>query len=139
MQSSGWNNNVTDDYAVLGGAIGDVHGYTTLGRYEVGDFDLQTTTPRRANGRRSTARTAPAWSATCVRGSLKLLCDADYRNPIQGRIGNVQPKFYGGFSLSGYADGFDIAANFTEFLRQQGLQRQQRGVLPPRRNTPARA
>ena len=31
-QSSGWNNNVTDYYAVLGGAIGDVHGYTTLGR-----------------------------------------------------------------------------------------------------------
>lgn len=45
-------------------------------------------------------------------GSLKLLCDAD-GNPIQGRIGNVQPKFTGGFSLSGYAYGFDIAANFT--------------------------
>ena len=31
----GWNNNVTDYYAVLGGAIGDIRGYTTLGRYEV--------------------------------------------------------------------------------------------------------
>lgn len=39
-QSSGWNNNVTDYYAVLGGAIGDIRGYTTLGRYEVEDFDL---------------------------------------------------------------------------------------------------
>ena len=45
-------------------------------------------------------------------GSLKLLCDAD-GNPIQGKIGNVQPSFTGGFSLSGYAYGFDIAANFT--------------------------
>lgn len=45
-------------------------------------------------------------------GSLKLLCDEN-GTPVQGRIGNVQPKFTGGFSLSAYAYGFDVAANFT--------------------------
>ena len=110
-QSSGWNNNVTDYYAVLGGAIGDVHGYTTLGRYEVGDFDLDYYA--------ETGKWKTLDGSNCAGvvgdmrpGSLKLLCDAD-GNPIQGRIGNVQPKFTGGFSLSGYAYGFDIAANFT--------------------------
>ena len=110
-QSSGWNNNVTDYYAVLGGAIGDVHGYTTLGRYEVEDFDLdyyaETGKWKTLDGSNCAGVVGDMRS-----GSLKLLCDAD-GNPIQGKIGNVQPSFTGGFSLSGYAYGFDIAANFT--------------------------
>ncbi|MEI3555123.1 MAG: hypothetical protein V8Q54_11380 [Alistipes senegalensis] len=97
---------------MLGGAIGDVHGYTTLGRYEVGDFDLdyyaETGEWKTLDGSNCAGVVGDMW----FQGSLKLLCDAD-GNPIQGRIGNVQPKFTGRFSLSGYAYGFDIAANFT--------------------------
>lgn len=45
-------------------------------------------------------------------GSLRVATDADGK-PLYGKIGNVLPKFTGGFSLSGYAYGFDFAANFT--------------------------
>ena len=110
-QSSGWNNNVTDYYAVLGGAIGDIRGYTTLGRYEVEDFDLDVYN--------QTGKWQTLDGSNCAGvvgdmrpGSLKLLCDEN-GTPVQGRIGNVQPKFTGGFSLSAYAYGFDVAANFT--------------------------
>lgn len=110
-QSSGWNNNVTDYYAVLGGAIGDIRGYTTLGRYEVGDFDL--------DYYNETGKWRTLDGSNCAGvvgdmrpGSLKLLCDENGA-PVQGKIGNVQPKFTGGFSLSAYAYGFDVAANFT--------------------------
>ena len=110
-QSSGWNNNVTDYYAVLGGAIGDIRGYTTLGRYEVGDFDL--------DYYNETGKWRTFDGSNCAGvvgdmrpGSLKLLCDEN-GTPVQGKIGNVQPKFTGGFSLSAYAYGFDVAANFT--------------------------
>ena len=98
-------------YAVLGGAIGDIRGYTTLGRYEVGDFDL--------DYYNETGKWRTLDGSNCAGvvgdmrpGSLKLLCDEN-GTPVQGKIGNVQPKFTGGFSLSAYAYGFDVAANFT--------------------------
>lgn len=67
--------------------------------------------PRRASGRRSTVRTAPAWSATCVRDRSN--CSA---TPTATRFRARSARaaqLHGRFSLSGYAYGFDIAANFT--------------------------
>nr|MBE6191242.1 TonB-dependent receptor [Rikenellaceae bacterium] len=112
--SSGWNNVVSGDYQVqVGGALGDVYGYTTMGRYEVSDFDLA----HYAATGEWVLNPGVVNSATvvgdCRPGSLKLAdFDGDFA-PDMGVIGNVQPDFTGGFSLSGYAYGFDIAANFT--------------------------
>ncbi len=111
--NSGWNSLITlNDYiAVVGGAIGDVQGYTTLGRYEVDDFDLN------EYAKSGKWKTLDGSDCTTVvgdmrPGSLKLLCDAAGA-PVYGKIGNVQPQFTGGFSLSGYVHGIDFAANFT--------------------------
>ena len=49
----------------------------------------------------------------CRPGSLKLADFDGDLTPDKRVIGNVQPDFTGGFSLSGYVYGFDIAANFT--------------------------
>ncbi|WP_295935356.1 TonB-dependent receptor [uncultured Alistipes sp.] len=111
--NSGWNSAITtNDYiAVVGGALGDVRGYKTLGRYEVDDFDLDYYA---ATGKWVTLDGSDCSSVTgdMRPGSIKLLCD-ETGKPVYGVIGNVQPKFTGGFSLSGYAYGFDFAANFT--------------------------
>lgn len=112
--NSGWNGYLTvDDYiATVGSAVGDVRGYTTLGRYEVSDFDLdhyaQTGEWKTLDGSESTTVTGVPTQP----GSLRLAVDENGK-PVYGVIGNVQPKFTGGFSLSGHAYGFDLAANFT--------------------------
>lgn len=110
---SEWNSLITtDDYiATVGSAIGNVQGYTTLGRYEVSDFDLdhyaETGEWKTLDG-----SNCQAVVGDMRPGSIKLKCDEN-GDPIYGVIGNVQPKFTGGFSLSGYAYGFDVSANFT--------------------------
>lgn len=112
--NSGWNGYLTvDDYiATVGSAVGDVRGYTTLGRYEVSDFDLdhyaQTGEWKTLDGSNSESVTGVPTQP----GSLKLAVDENGK-PVYGVIGNVQPKFTGGFSLTGHAYGFDLAANFT--------------------------
>lgn len=113
QENSKWNNEMKlNDYvAAVGSAVGDVMGYTTVGRYEVSDFDLdyyaQTGKWRTLDGSDCSIVTGDMRP-----GALRLLCD-EKGAPVYGVIGNVQPKFTGGFSLSGYAYGFDLAANFT--------------------------
>ncbi|WP_418981641.1 SusC/RagA family TonB-linked outer membrane protein [Alistipes sp.] len=112
--NSGWNGYLTvDDYiATVGSAVGDVRGYTTLGRYEVSDFDLD---HYAQTGEWKTLDGSDSESVTGVPtqpGSLRLAVDENGK-PVYGVIGNVQPKFTGGFSLTGHAYGFDLAANFT--------------------------
>ena len=115
--SSGWNNRIADsDYVIYkGGSVGDVYGYTTVGRYEVDDFICETddsgnTTWTLVNG--DDSQEVAELIGTVRPGSLRLATDADGK-PVYGKIGSVLPKFTGGFSLSGYAYGFDFAANFT--------------------------
>ncbi len=115
--SSGWNNRIADsDYVIYkGGSVGDVYGYTTLGRYEVDDFVCEVdskgnTTWTLING--DDSKEVANLIGTVRPGSLRVATDADGK-PLYGKIGNVLPKFTGGFSLSGYAYGFDFAANFT--------------------------
>ena len=115
--SSGWNNRIADsDYVIYkGGSVGDVYGYTTLGRYEVDDFVAETddsgnTTWTLVNG--DDSKEVASLIGTVRPGALRVATDADGK-PLYGKIGNVLPKFTGGFSLSGYAYGFDFAANFT--------------------------
>ena len=111
---SGWHSSITDDFKVVtGGALGDVYGYTTLGRYEVEDFDLayyaETGKWQLLDGVVNSASVV----GDCRPGSLKLADFDGDLTPDKRVIGNVQPDFTGGFSLSGYAYGFDFAANFT--------------------------
>ena len=72
-QSSGWNNNVTDYYAVLGGAIGDIRGYDIgplrgrgprPGRLQP---DGQMADARRLELRRRGRRHAPRLAQTALR------------------------------------------------------------------------
>lgn len=116
---SGWvsANEVGTDYRVtVGSALGQMYGYVSDGRYEVDDFNY-------VDGKWVLKEGIVDCSAvigpTYLRpGAMKLKNvdgSADNKVTTADRtiIGNAQPKWTGGFSLTGYAYGFDFAANFN--------------------------
>lgn len=116
---SGWvsANEVGTDYRVtVGSALGQMYGYVSDGRYEVDDFNY-------VDGKwvlkEGVVDCSAVIGTTYLRpGAMKLRNvdgSADNKVTTADRtiIGNAQPKWTGGFSLTGYAYGFDFAANFN--------------------------
>jgi TonB-linked SusC/RagA family outer membrane protein len=113
-----WNSEVLADYIVcVGGAIGEMYGYVSDGRYEVDDFeryDAASDTWILKNGQ-------PTYSdildAKIRPGSIKLKDVAGNDNKITTAdkqvIGNANPLNNGGFSINGRAYGFDLSAQFN--------------------------
>lgn len=115
---SGWaSSEIGTDYRVrVGGSLGEMYGYVSDGRYEVDDFDY-------IDGKwvlkEGIVDCSAVIGSTYLRpGAMKLKNvdgSEDNRVTTDDRtiIGNAQPKWTGGFSLSGYAYGFDFSANFN--------------------------
>ena len=104
------------DYIVQEGRpLGDIYGYVNQGMYTVDDFDYNNGTWTLKEG---IADSSPITGAELRPGTPRLakLSDDDPTKITTNdstRIGNTQPLFTGGFSLTAYAYGFDVAANFT--------------------------
>ena len=133
MEDFGKNTNwasteIGNDYWIaVGGAVGEIYGYKSDGRYEVSDFsgyDAATDTWILKEG----VADASAVVGKIRPGSMKILNIEDPTNDdgtvdparqnIIGNedittIGNVKPDFFGGFSITGRAYGFDLVANFN--------------------------
>lgn len=106
------------DYIVKKGRpLGDIYGYVNQGMYTVDDFDY--------DGKTWTLKEGIASSEDILgkdyglRPGAPRLAKVSDDDPTKittndiTRIGNTQPLFTGGFSLTAYAYGFDVAANFT--------------------------
>ena len=131
MEDFGWNTGwasteIGQDYWIaVGGAVGEIRGYVSDGRYEVSDFegyDASSDTWKLKDG----VADASAVVGKVRPGSMKLLNlddklddDGNVTNPNtigeedMTIIGNVNPDFFGGFSITGRAYGFDLVANFN--------------------------
>lgn len=115
---SGWaSSEIGTDYRVtVGSALGQMYGYVSDGRYEVDDFNY-------VDGKwvlkEGIVDCSAVIGSTYLRpGAMKLKnVDGSEDNKVTTAdrtiIGNAQPKCTGGFSLTGYAYGFDFAANFN--------------------------
>ncbi len=106
------------DYIVKKGRpLGDIYGYVNQGMYTVDDFDYDGKTWTLKEGIASSEDIlGKDYSLRPGAPRLAKVSDDDptkiTTNDIT-RIGNTQPLFTGGFSLTAYAYGFDVAANFT--------------------------
>ena len=108
-----FSSEISYDYVVKEGRpLGDIYGYVNDGLYTVDDFNY-------TNGqwilKEGVANTTVTGSDLRP-GSPKfkdVTGDGQVTTDDITRIGNVQPLFSGGFSLSAYAYGFDLSANFT--------------------------
>ena len=107
---------ITMDYRVaVGGSVGEIIGYKNAGRYEVSDFKGYNETTKEWELKDGVVNSSSVIGSLRP-GSMKLvdingdgsISDADIVS-----IGNVNPKFNGGFTLSGHAYGFDLSANFN--------------------------
>lgn len=121
MEDFGKNTNwasteIGNDYWIaVAGSVGEIYGYKSAGRYEVSDFagyDASTDTWTLNAG------VADASSVVGkVRPGTMKLADVDGNGTIGNEdittIGNVNPDFFGGFSITGRAYGFDLVANFN--------------------------
>jgi hypothetical protein len=109
------------DFKVTEGRpLGDVYGFTNDGMYVINDFDFDAT-----NGTWTLKEGIPDASGVtgyaARPGSMKLKDvsgpdgkkDGVIDNNDISLLGNVQPLFTGGFSLSSYWKNWDFAANFT--------------------------
>lgn len=106
---------ITYDYLVQEGRpLGDIYGYVNDGMYTIDDFNYN-------NGvwtlKEGVADASKITGIEHVRPGAPKYVDVNNDGKIDAddivNIGNVQPLFTGGFSLTAYAYGFDLAANFT--------------------------
>ena len=104
------------DFKVTEGRpLGDVYGFQNDGMYGIDDFNydaLAGTWTLREGIPDASGVTGYAARP----GSMKLKDtnkDGQITNDDISLLGNVQPLFIGGFSLSGYLYNFDLSANFT--------------------------
>ncbi len=117
LQSEWASTEIGTDYRVsVGGSIGEMYGYVSDGRYEVDDFNY-------VDGKWELKEGVVDCSAVIggnyLRpGAMKLKnVDGSADNKVTSedrtKIGSAQPSWTGGFSLSAYFYGFDLAANFN--------------------------
>ena len=126
MDDFGWNSywastEIGNDYNVaVGSAVGEIIGYKNAGRYEVSDFDSYD--PSTGWKLKDGVADATAVIGALRPGSMKLV-DIDGNGTIGNEdivtIGDVNPTAFGGFTLSGRAYGFDLAANFNYSIGNQ--------------------
>ena len=105
---------ITYDYMVkVDRPLGDVYGFINDGVYTIDDFDV--------SGGAFTLKEGIPDNSTLTGYPVRpgapkykdIVEDGTLDNKDISLLGNVQPLFTGGFSLSGYAWGFDLSANFT--------------------------
>ena len=107
----------TDFIVKPGAPLGNVYGYMADGRYEVDDFNYVDGKWVLRDG--VVDCSAQVGSSYFRPGALKLKdLDGDGK-PDKTLIANTIPNWQGGFSLSGYAYGFDFSANFNFALDYQ--------------------
>lgn len=109
------------DFKVTEGRpLGDVYGFINDGMYGIGDFDFDATTGAwtlkegivDASGITGYAARPGAMKLKDVSGPNGKKDGVIDNNDIT-LLGNVQPLFTGGFSISSYWKNWDFAANFT--------------------------
>jgi TonB-linked SusC/RagA family outer membrane protein len=119
--TSGWaDTEINFDYWIAkDGALGDLYGYHIdgTGRYEVSDFQGYDQALNKWILKDGVPNTSPVILGHNVRpGDIKLK-DLDGKDGVTDLdrevIGNTNPKNTGGFSIAGYAKGFDLTANFN--------------------------
>ena len=107
---------IGNDYLIaVGHSVGEIIGFKNDGRYEVSDFESYDPSTKTWNLKAGVAD-ASSVMGNIRPGTMKLkdidgdgfVDDNDITN-----IGNVNPKFVGGFNLNAYAYGFDLSANFN--------------------------
>lgn len=104
---------IVDDYLVqVGQPLGNMYGYQCDGRYEVSDFNFEGGKWVLKDGVIDCSGITKPFGGLRP-GSLKL------KSTEKTIIGNALPKIQGGFSLNGYAYGFDFSANFNYVLGNQ--------------------
>jgi TonB-linked outer membrane protein, SusC/RagA family len=112
---------IGSDYIVeVGKPLGNMYGYRSDGMYLPSDFDY-------VNGKwvlksGVTDCSSIIGSSYMRPGAMKLKdLNGDGKVTVADRevIGNASPDFQGGFSISGYAFGFDLSANFTYMIGNQ--------------------
>lgn len=121
LVSSGWGQNGEDFKVQVGQPVGQFYGYVSDGFYTVDDFDRT-----RSNLATSTFVLKPGVTNSSVittnnvqPGMIKLkkltnTADSVIRTTDRTVLGNVQPKFYGGFGNQFAYKGFDMAV-FVNF------------------------
>ena len=115
--SSGWaSTDINNDYWVaVGGQVGEIRGFRNAGRYEVSDFSGYDDVNKKwvlKDG----VPDATAIVGIVRPGTMKIE-DVNNDGKIDANdntiIGNTNPKFIGGFNISGRIHDFDLSANFT--------------------------
>lgn len=103
----------TDFWISKGGSVGQMYGYISDGRYEVSDFERYDAATNRWILKPGVADATPV-VGTLRPGVMKLknISGDDNLVNVSDRtiIGDANPKHTGGFTLNGYAYGFDFTA-----------------------------
>ena len=112
---------IGDDYIVqVGQPLGNMYGYVNDGFYSADDFEYTGGKWVLKSG--VVDNSAVIGSTYLMPGAMKLKdLTGDGKVTVADRkvIGNASPDFTGGFSLSGYAYGFDFSANFNYMIGNQ--------------------
>ena len=117
LQPSGWQNSLFDFLVQVGKPVGTYWGYVTEGRYEISDFDYNSTTQVYTLKSGIASSAAVANGARPVQpGDLKLRDlnnDGVIDTKDQTDLGNAQPKFYGGFNQTFRYKNWDMSLFFN--------------------------
>jgi TonB-linked SusC/RagA family outer membrane protein len=117
LYPSGWQNNLNDFLVQVGKPVGTYWGYVTAGRYEISDFDYNTTTQVYTLKAGVPNASAAANGAKAIQpGDLKLADlngDGIIDNKDMTDLGSAQPKFYGGFSQTFRYKNWDMSLMFN--------------------------
>ena len=99
-----------------GRPLGDIYGFVNDGIYTVEDFSSYNPATGVWTLKDGVADSSGATGYAAVPGATKLknfTDDSVVNNDDVQFLGNVQPLFTGGFSISSYLYDFDLSANFT--------------------------